>query len=135
MCSLTNLIQTAVWTLLSRKPQPSVYIRCLIQALIVSDMTILGAVSVKQFLYDDLAELVLPANLLLAANTDDVELPTDPRFQIAQQMDCFVRRFAQPLIDTVRSACLNRCRVRRTLCHAVVEWDNLQMEVGRTQLS
>ncbi|KAJ5684518.1 NatC N(alpha)-terminal acetyltransferase Mak10 subunit [Penicillium maclennaniae] len=120
--------KTAVWTLLARKPQPSVYIRSLLQALIVCEMTILGAVSVKQFLYDDLAELVLPANLLLEANTDDVELPTDPRFQIAQQMNAFVRRFAQPFVDTVRSACLNRCRVRRTLCHTVENWDGLQME-------
>lgn len=95
----------------------------------VCDMTILGAVSVKQFLYDELAELVLPANLLLEANTDDVELPTDPRFQIAQQMNGFVRQFAQPFVDTVRSACLNRCRVRRTLCHTAENWDGLQMEV------
>lgn len=80
---------------MSRKPQPSVYVRCLIQALIVSDMTILGAVSVKQFLFDDLAELVLPCSILLEANTDDVELPSDPRFQIARHMDGFVKRFAQ----------------------------------------
>lgn len=124
---LTQL-QTAVWVLLSRKPQPSVYIRCLLQALIVNNMTILGAVPVKQFLYDDLAELVLPSSILLEANTDDVELPSDPRFQIAQQMQGFVKRFAQPFVDTVRSACLNRCRIRRTICHTVVDWDNLQVE-------
>ncbi|KAJ5591477.1 uncharacterized protein N7459_001846 [Penicillium hispanicum] len=126
--------KTAVWTLLSRKPQPSVYIRCLLQALIVSDMTILGAVSVKQFLYDDLAELVLPSSILLEANTDDVELPSDPRFQIARQMEGFVKRFAQPFVDTVRSACLNRCRIRRTICHTVVDWDSLQMEAEELDL-
>ncbi|KAJ5815721.1 NatC N(alpha)-terminal acetyltransferase Mak10 subunit [Penicillium riverlandense] len=120
--------KTAVWTLLSRKPQASVYIRCLLQALIISDMTILGAVSVKQFLYDDIAELVLPSSILLQASTDEVELPSDPRFQIAQHMEGFVKRFAQPFVDTVRCACLNRCRIRRTLCHTVVDWDNLQME-------
>ncbi|KAJ5653197.1 hypothetical protein N7490_000200 [Penicillium lividum] len=120
--------KTSIWTLMSRKPQPSVYIRCLIQALIVSDMTILGAVSVKRFLFDDLAELVLPCSILLEANTDDVELPSDPRFQIARQMDGFVKRFAQPFVDSVRCACLNRCRVRRTVCHTVVDWDSLQME-------
>ena len=58
-------------------------------------MTILGAVSVKQFLYDDLAELVLPSSVLLEANADEVELPSDPRFQIARQMEGFVKRFAQ----------------------------------------
>lgn len=88
-------IQTAVWTLMSRDPQPSVYIRCLLQALIVGDTTILGKVPVKKFLYDDLAELVLPWSVLLQANTDEVELPSDPRFQIAQKMEGFVQRFSQ----------------------------------------
>ncbi|KAJ5142575.1 NatC N(alpha)-terminal acetyltransferase Mak10 subunit [Penicillium bovifimosum] len=126
--------KTAVWTLLSRKPQPSVYIRCLLQALIVSNMTILGAVPVKQFLYDELAELVLPANVLLEANTDEVEMPSDPRFQIAQKMDSFMKRFAQPFVDTVRTACLNRSRIRRTLCHTLVDWDNLQIEAEEIDL-
>lgn len=58
-------------------------------------MTILGAVPVKQFLYDELAELVLPANILLESSTDEVEVPSDPRFQIAQKMDGFMKRFAQ----------------------------------------
>ncbi|KAJ5485594.1 hypothetical protein N7539_005582 [Penicillium diatomitis] len=120
--------KTAVWTLVSRKPQPSVYIRSLLQALIISDSSILGTVPVRKYLYDDLAELVLPASMLLRANLDDVELPSDPRFRIAQVMDSFVKRFAQPFVDTIRSACLNRCRVRRTVCHTVVDWDNLQME-------
>ncbi|KAJ5543567.1 NatC N(alpha)-terminal acetyltransferase Mak10 subunit [Penicillium sp. DV-2018c] len=126
--------KTAVWTLLSRKPQPSVYIRCLLQALIVSNMTILGAVPVKQFLYDELAELVLPANVLLEANTDEVEMPSNPRFQIAQKMDSFMKRFAQPFVDTVRTACLNRSRIRRTLCHTLVDWDNLQIEAEEIDL-
>lgn len=58
-------------------------------------MTILGAVPVKEFLYDELAELVLPANILLESNTDEVEVPSDPRFQIAQKMDGFMKRFSQ----------------------------------------
>lgn len=58
-------------------------------------MTILSAVPVKEFLYDELAELVLPANILLEANIDEVEMPSDPRFQIAQKMDGFMKRFAQ----------------------------------------
>ncbi|EAW06427.1 N-alpha-acetyltransferase 35, NatC auxiliary subunit [Aspergillus clavatus NRRL 1] len=120
--------KVALWTLLSRKPQPSVYIRSLAQAIIVNDITILGTMSAKQFLYDELSEFILSSSLLLEANTDDTEMPSDPRFQIAQRMDSFVKRFAQPFIDTFRSACLNRCRIRRTLCHTIVDWDNLQME-------
>jgi hypothetical protein len=58
-------------------------------------MTVLGTVPVKQFLYDELAELVLPSSSLLQANTDETEMPSDPRFQIARHMDAFVKRFAQ----------------------------------------
>ncbi|PWY68661.1 amino-acid N-acetyltransferase subunit Mak10 [Aspergillus heteromorphus CBS 117.55] len=121
-------LKVTIWTLLSRKPQPSVYIRSLVQTLIVNNMTILGAVPVKDFLYDELAELVLPSSILLQANMDEIELPSDPRFQIAKMMDVFVKRLSQPFVDTFRSACLNRCRIRRTVCHTIADWDNLQME-------
>ncbi|KAL4785481.1 Mak10 subunit, NatC N-terminal acetyltransferase-domain-containing protein [Aspergillus varians] len=121
-------LKVAVWTILSRKPQPSVYIRSLLQTIIMSKSTILGAVPIKQFLYDELAALVLPSSILLEASIDETEVPSDPRFQIAQLMDGFVRRFSQPFVDTFRSACLNRCRIRRTICHTLVDWDNLQME-------
>ena len=60
--------------------------------------TVLGAIPVKQFLYDELGELVLPTSTLLQASTDETEMPTDPRFQIAQHMDAFVKRFAQVLL-------------------------------------
>ncbi|KAL4910305.1 hypothetical protein BDW74DRAFT_144836 [Aspergillus multicolor] len=121
-------LKVAVWTLLSRKPQPSVYIRSLIQTIILNRSTVLGALPVKQFLYDELAALVLPSSILLEASLDETEVPSDPRFQIAQLMDGFVRRFSQPFVDTFRSACLNRCRIRRTVCHTLADWDNLQME-------
>lgn len=81
--------------MLSRKPQPSVYIRSLLQTLIVNSAMVLGVVSVRDFLYDELAELVLPTSLLLQANTDQTEMPSNPRFQIAQHMDGFVKRFSQ----------------------------------------
>lgn len=61
----------------------------------MNQMAILGAVPVKKFLYDELAALVLPSSILLEANLDDTEMPSDPRFQIAQLMDGFVRRFSQ----------------------------------------
>ncbi|KAL4812335.1 Mak10 subunit, NatC N-terminal acetyltransferase-domain-containing protein [Aspergillus spinulosporus] len=121
-------LKVAIWTLLSRKPQPSVYIRSLVQSIIMNQSTVLGSVPVKKFLYDELAALVLPSSILLEASLDETEVPSDPRFQIAQLMDGFVRRFSQPFVDTFRSACLNRCRIRRTVCHTLADWDNLQME-------
>ncbi|KKK20763.1 hypothetical protein P175DRAFT_0503313 [Aspergillus ochraceoroseus IBT 24754] len=120
--------KVAIWTLLSRKPQPSVYIRSLLQAIIFDRSSIAGTVPIKQFLYDELAEVVLPSSVLLEASVDETEMPSNPRFQIARQMDGFVKRFSQPFVDTIRSACLNRCRIRRNVCHTIVDWDNLQIE-------
>ncbi|EQL28365.1 hypothetical protein BDFG_08884 [Blastomyces dermatitidis ATCC 26199] len=121
-------LQTLVWTLQSRKPQPCVYIRSLVQSLLVHDMEILGSVAVKDFFFDSLAELVLPYNQLLDRKNEEVEAPSDSRFQIAKHMNNFVKKAAQPFVDTYRTACLNRCRVRRTLCHSIIDWDALQAE-------
>ncbi|KAL4958539.1 Mak10 subunit, NatC N-terminal acetyltransferase-domain-containing protein [Aspergillus filifer] len=121
-------LKVAVWTLLSRKPQPSVYIRSLVQTVTKNNTMVLGDTTVKNFLRDELAVMVLPLSILLDPSLEKSEVPSDPRFQIAQLMDGFFRRFSQPFVDTVRSACLNRCRIRRTICHTLVDWDNLQME-------
>ncbi|KAL4790423.1 Mak10 subunit, NatC N-terminal acetyltransferase-domain-containing protein [Aspergillus venezuelensis] len=121
-------LKVAFWTLLSRKPQPSVYIRSLVQTVTKNNTMVLGDTPVKNFLRDELAVMVLPLSILLDPSLEESEVPSDPRFQIAQSMDGFFRRFSQPFVDTIRSACLNRCRIRRTVCHTLVDWDNLQME-------
>lgn len=69
----------------------------------MKDTDVLGSIPVGRFVYDDLAELVLPSSVLLEANVDDVEVPSDPRFQIAKHMDNFVCRFAQVSDLTFRS--------------------------------
>ncbi|EFW22896.1 amino-acid N-acetyltransferase subunit Mak10 [Coccidioides posadasii str. Silveira] len=121
-------LQKSVWTLQSRKPQPSVYIRSLTQTFLLNEMRVLGTQSIKQFCYNDLIDLVLPWSTLLDKENEDVEIPSDPRFQIAKHMDIFIKRVAQPFIDTYRASCLNRCRIRRTLCHSIIDWDHLQAE-------
>ncbi|EEH43449.2 uncharacterized protein PADG_08374 [Paracoccidioides brasiliensis Pb18] len=121
-------LQTLVWALQSRKPQPCVYVRSLVQSLLVNKMKILGSVAVKDFFFDALAEIVLPDSRLLDPENEEVEVPSDSRFQIAKHVDNFVKRAAQLFVDVYRTACLNRCRVRRTLCHAIVDWDALQAE-------
>lgn len=85
----------SVWALQSRKPQPSVYIRSLVQSLLVHNMEILGSITIKQFLYDDIAELVLPFSQILDPQNETIELPSDPRFQIVKHMDSFIQRVAQ----------------------------------------
>lgn len=88
--------------------------------------------SFKQLLYDDLEELVLPADPLLETTNGDVEAPQDPRFQMAKKMDTFVIRAADPYLDIFRTLCMNRSRLRRMLTHLVLEWDNVQYEAEGT---
>lgn len=58
-------------------------------------MRVLGVKSIKQFCYEDLTDLVLPWSTLLDKKNEEVEMPSDPRFQIAQHMDTFTKRVAQ----------------------------------------
>ena len=65
------------------------------QSLIFNEMRVLGSMSIKQLLFDDLEEIVLPADILIDATNSDVEAPQDPRFQVAKKMDIFVTRAGQ----------------------------------------
>ena len=51
--------------------------------------------SIKQFIFEDLAEIVLPADILVDPRNSEVEAPRDPRFEIAKRMEIFVARVGQ----------------------------------------
>lgn len=91
-------------------------------------MEFLGTMSIRQILDDDFAIMTLPASPLLDRSNDEIEAPQDHRFIIAQQMEAFRQRAAQPWLDILRTFCQNRCRVRRTLCHIIREWEILQFD-------
>jgi hypothetical protein len=91
-------------------------------------MEMLGSMSIRQILDDDLSIITLPASPLLDRANDDIEAVQDPRHLISQQMEVFRQRAAQPYLDILRTFCQNRCRVRRTLCHTIRAWDNLQAD-------
>ncbi|KAF7868334.1 hypothetical protein EAF04_004866 [Stromatinia cepivora] len=124
----SHSLMTFVSLFQARKPQPSVYIRTLLQYYMFADMIILGKMSIREVLDDDLASLTLPANQLLDRNNDEIEVTHDPRFHMAQRMEIFRSRAANTYIDILRTMCQNRCRIRRTLCHTIVDWDNLQLD-------
>ena len=105
-----------------------VYARSLLQTFIFSDMEILGTMSIRQLLDDDLSIITLPASPLLDRANDEIEAVQDPRFAMSQQMELFRQRAAQPFLDILRTSCQNRCRVRRTLCHMIRDWENLQAD-------
>jgi hypothetical protein len=91
-------------------------------------MIILGTMSIRQVLDDDLTATVLPASKLLDRDNDEIELPHDPRFNMASRMEIFRSRAAGSYLDILRTICQNRCRIRRTLCHTIADWDNLQLD-------
>lgn len=121
-------MQTFVTTFQAKKPQPLVYVRTLLQTFLFNAMEILGSMSIRQLLDDDFSIVTLPASPLLDRDNDEIEAVKDPRFTMAQQMETFRQRAAQPFLDILRTACQNRCRVRRTLCHIVRDWENLQVD-------
>lgn len=91
-------------------------------------MIVLGEMSIRQILDEDLAHSTLPANILLDRNNDEIEVPTDPRYNMACRMEIFRSRAASSYLDILRTICQNRCRIRRTLCHTIADWDNLQLD-------
>lgn len=124
----TNNLQTFVSLFQARKPQPSVYIRTLLQHYLFGDMIMLGKLSIRDVIDDDLQSTVLPQHVLLDRLNDEIELPHDPRFIMAEKMEIFRQRAAQSWLDILRTLCQNRCRVRRTLHHAISDWENLQLD-------
>ncbi|KAH7635637.1 hypothetical protein SMAC4_07795 [Sordaria macrospora] len=113
----------------AQKPQPLVYIRCLLQNLLFKDMVLLDRLSIRQVMDDDLSIVVMPAHELLDPNNDLVEAaPHSARFAIAHQMELFRKRAAQAYIDIFRVLCQNRCRVRRMLCHLIQDWEQVQLD-------
>ncbi|KAK0662942.1 putative MAK10 subunit [Cercophora samala] len=117
-----------VMTFQSQKPQPLVYIRTLLQSFLFKDMIILGKLSIRHVLDDDLSLVVLPASKLLDPANDLVEAPHHWRYALAHQMELFRQRAAQSYLDIFRAFCQNRCRIRRTLCHSIQDWETVQMD-------
>lgn len=104
------------------------YIRAILQNFLFNDMVILGRLSIRQVLDDDLSIVVLPSSLLLDRDNDSVEAPHHPRYAIAHQMEVFRQRAAQSYLDIFRTFCQNRCRVRRTLFHSLQDWEMVQAD-------
>jgi len=88
----------------------------------------LGSLPVRQILDDDLSIVVLPCSALLDPWNDTVESPNHPRYAVARQMDVFRQRAAPAYIALFQTWCSNRCRVRRILCHALRDWEGVQMD-------
>ncbi len=121
-------VLTAYWTYMSHQPLPSVYIRTLAQSFLSREDKVVGKHSLKEFIIHDLESLVLPSDPLLEAVSNGGTVASDEGGQVLKLVNDFILRCSQPYLNCFRTACLNRCRIRRTLCHSCVEWDGLQAE-------
>ncbi|KAI1341668.1 Mak10-domain-containing protein [Xylariaceae sp. FL0016] len=113
----------------AQQPQPLVFVRTLLQSLLFKDMVVLGNYSIRQIIDHDLSIVVVPYGPHIDPSYDNIEVPTDPRHQTAAQMEIFRQRVADAYFDLFRIFCLNRCRLRRSLCHHIQEWDMVQQDV------
>ena len=116
---------TTLVTFMSRRPLPSSYVRALVQSSIG-----LRAQSLKDVVFSDLEALVLPNSLLLQdhSNQQFQENGHSDMPQMTAMMDDFVNRIGLTYSNMFRTLCLNRSRVRRTLCHSVIDLDNIQAD-------
>jgi N-alpha-acetyltransferase 35, NatC auxiliary subunit len=122
-----NLL-SAFWTFMSHKPFPSVYVRTLAQSLLFHEDKIFSRLPLRDFLISDFESLVLPNDQLLRPDDGKQQTSANPSQRLHKLVEEFISRCSQPYLNYFRTSCLNRCRIRRTLCHACVEWDNLQAE-------
>ncbi|KAK6384945.1 N-alpha-acetyltransferase, non-catalitic subunit [Exophiala oligosperma] len=111
---------------MAQENQPAVYVRSLVQSFLYLDNSVLGHSTPKEFILQDLRTLVFPVHPLLCNSPS--EIFTDRQFDAATQFDIFIERTADSFLNLFRAFCLNRPRVRRTMCHAVLEWDQIQLE-------
>ncbi len=107
--------------------QPAVYVRALLQSFLSMDELVVGRFALKDFMTHDIRSLVLPSEQLFDhSQMEDIQ--EDQQIELGSRVDLFTDRCGQSYLNLFRTLCLNRCRVRRTMCHAALEWDQIQAE-------
>lgn len=110
-------------------PQPSTYPRALLQSFLTHNNLVASRTSTKQFLLEDLRSLTMPASQLLSMLDRDSRKLNQDHLKALECLQTFLEKFEFNFVNTYRALCLNGCRIRRTFCHALQEWDVLQSQV------
>ncbi|OAP57826.1 hypothetical protein AYL99_08564 [Fonsecaea erecta] len=114
---------------MAQTSQPAVYVRVLLQSFLNINNTVLGRYTIDHFITQDMHSLTLPSALPLGSNNSEIEdIPEDQQMEISSRVELFLNRCGQSFLNLFRTYCLNRCRVRRSMCHAALEWDQIQAE-------
>ncbi|KAF8468341.1 Mak10 subunit, NatC N-terminal acetyltransferase-domain-containing protein [Kalaharituber pfeilii] len=111
-----------------RKLQPCTYVRVMLQCLLVQNWAVVGKVPIKEYVIADLKELCCPLPKLLDPNNDLAEAPQSPEYNIMKRVNWFTDKASNLMLGLFQKLCMNRPRVRRTLCHILLDWDAFQSE-------
>ena len=103
----------------------SVYARAVLQSLLNQNDKVLDVMPLNETILMDLRRNILPVSPIYDHNSNS-DLQSSEQLQTFQALSEFLGKAVPSFLNFLRALCLNRCRVRRTLCHAVVEWDQLQ---------
>jgi N-alpha-acetyltransferase 35, NatC auxiliary subunit len=118
---------TAYQYLMAQDPQPAVYTRALLQSFLNHEEQVICRFSNESFILSDIENLTLPQEMGF-----DERLTQDVSHEDQDEFASRFRRvsldYAQSLVNLFRTVCMNRCRMRRTMCHAALEWDQIQIE-------
>ena len=120
---------------MSQTPQPAVYVRALVQSFLSLDYNVLRRFTAQEFVFQDLRPLAAPDYLLTQDLTWNERSFSTEQLQILNQMTEFAGRVGQSFVNIFRTQCLSRSRLRRTMCHAALEWDQIQAEAEELDAS
>ncbi|OAG45072.1 hypothetical protein AYO21_00420 [Fonsecaea monophora] len=114
---------------MAQTSQPAVYARALLQSFLNIDNAVLGRYAINDFVSEDIHSLTLPTALSFGSSNSEIEdIPDHQQIDLLAKVDLFLNRCGQSFLNFFRTYCLNRCRVRRSMCHAALEWDQIQAE-------
>ncbi|KAI5800268.1 Mak10 subunit, NatC N-terminal acetyltransferase-domain-containing protein [Peziza echinospora] len=110
----------------TRRITPSTYVRCSLQCLLVQNWMVVGKIHIKEYIMDDIRELTCPIPELFDPLNDAAEAPQSAEYNISRRKDWFLEKAMNLILGLFQRLCMNRPRVRRSLCHALVEFDTFQ---------
>ncbi|KAL1306490.1 hypothetical protein AAFC00_005185 [Neodothiora populina] len=112
----------------ARTPQPGTYARSILQGILFKESRFAASIDHIDILVTDIRELVLAGDAILDPRNWEIELPSDPRHQVARKIDEFMSKALDEYLNIPRMLSQNRCRVRRTLNQSLAILDSLQAE-------
>jgi hypothetical protein len=110
-------LQKAVWSFASRTP--STYPRSIFQDLLFAGGTVRDDVPHFDLILLDIRDLVLAGDVLVDADSFQVEVPSDPRHRCSRIIETFMDKAFDEYLNLYRMICQNRCRIRRTFTQAI----------------